>query len=145
MSSRYVACGKALATAANTNILSIRSTASQRMQVEEVHLFAEAATAFVSPALFMTTVVDTAGTAVTGQKEDPGLPAAVGVVSTGPTGGTLAAVAIRRGAIAAAVGSGVMWLWPESSPLTVPLSLSLIVRNDGAIGPAVAWVIVWSE
>ncbi len=145
MSGRFVATGKALATAANTNVLSIRSSSGQRVKVEEVHVFAETAVALTNPALFMTTVVDTAGTAVAGQKEDPGMSAATAVVSTLPTGGTLAAVAIRRGAIPSTVGSGIMWLWSSAEPLIVPLSLSLILRNDGVIGPAISWVIVWSE
>ncbi len=145
MSSRYVATGKALATAANTNILSIRSSSTGRVNVEEVHLFTEAATAWVAPSLFMTTVVDTAGTAVAGQKEDPSLASPSAVVSTLPTGGTLAAVAVRRRALAGAIGSGLMWLWPSSSALVVPLNLSMVIRNDGVLGPAVTWVIVWSE
>lgn len=142
---RFSVSGKTLGTAANSNILSIRSTASQRARILEIHLYAEAATAWVSPALFLTTVVDTAGTAVAGQKEDSGAGAPSIVVSTIPTGGTLAGVAVRRASIPAVVGAGVIWAWPDSDPLRVPLSLSAMLRNDGVIGPAITWVVVWDE
>lgn len=142
---RFAASGKTLATAANSNILSIRSAAQQRCRLLEMHLYAEAATAWVSPALFMTTVVDTAGTAVAGQKEDSGSGTPSVVVSTIPTGGTLAAVAIRRGTIPAVIGAGLIWTWPDSDPLKIPLSLSLMLRNDGVVGPAITWVTVWDE
>jgi hypothetical protein len=142
---RFAASGKTLATAANSNILSIRSTAAQRARILELHIFSEAATAWVSPALFLTTVVDTAGTAVTGQKEDSGSGAASCTVQTIPTGGTLAAVATRRASSPAVIGSGFLWLWPASDPLLVPLSLSAMLRNDGAVGPAITWCIVWEE
>lgn len=142
---RYVASGKTLATAANSNILSIRSTAAQRARILELHVFSEAATAWVSPALFLTTVVDTSGTAVAGQKEDSGAGAPACTVQTIPTGGTLATVAMRRASIPNVVGSGFLWLWPASDPLMVPLSLSAMLRNDGVIGPAIAWTIVWDE
>lgn len=142
---RYAASGKTLATAANSNILSIRSGAQQRVRILELHLFAEAATAWVSPALFMTTVVDTAGTAVTAQKEDSGGGTATCTVQTIPTGGTLATVAHRRATIPAVIGSGLIWQWPDHDPLRVPLSLSAMLRNDGVIGPAITWTIVWDE
>ncbi len=142
---RFVASGKTLATAANSNIFSLRSTAAQRARILEIHLYAETAVAWVSPALFLTTVVDTVGTAVTGQKEDSGSGAASVVVSTIPTGGTLATVAIRRATIPAVIGAGLIWVWPDSDPLRVPLSLSAMLRNDGVIGPAITWVVVWDE
>lgn len=142
---RFTASGKALATAANSNLLSIRPPSTVRVGLLELHLYAETAVAFAAPALFLTTVVDTVGTAVAGQKEDNGSAAALAVVSTIPTGGTLAAVASRRGVIPATIGSGLMWLWPETAPLNVPPSLSAMLRNDGALGPAVTWVLVWTE
>jgi hypothetical protein len=140
----YSASGKTLATAANSNLLSIRSTATKLAKLLELHIFSEAATAFVAPALFLTTVVDTAGTAVTLQAEDGKSGAATTVVSTIPTGGTLAAVAIRRASLPAAVGSGIMWQFRESG-LVIPPSLSLMFRNDGVIGPAITWVAVVDE
>lgn len=145
MATRYAASGRALASAANSNMLSLRSTATNRCQLLEVHLFAEAAVQFAAASLFLTTAVDTGGTAFAGQKEDPGSGAPDIVVSTGPTGGTLAAVAIRRSILPAVIGSGIMWIWPESAPLMVPLSLSAMIRNDGVVGPAVTWVVVWQE
>lgn len=137
--SRFSASGKTLATAANSNILSIRSTATQRAMIEEFYCYAEAATAWLSPALFLTTVVDTAGTGVTLQKEDNGSGAASCTVQTIPTGGTLAAVANKRASLPAVIGSGFMWSWPPGEGLIVPPSLSAMLRNDGVIGPAITW------
>ena len=142
---RFVSTGKALATTANTNLISIRSAAQQRAKILEISCWAEAATAWVNPALFLTTVVDTAGTGVTGQKEDSGSGTASVTVVTGPTGGTLAAVAHRRASLPAVIGAGFSWQWPEDEPLRVPLSLSALIRNDGVVGPAISWQVVWDE
>ena len=137
--SRFSATGKTLATAANSNILSIRSTATQRAMIEELYAYAEAATAWLSPALFLTTVVDTAGTGVTFQKEDGGSGAASVTLQTIPTGGTLAAVAHKRASLPAVIGSGFIWSWPPGEGLIVAVSLSAMLRNDGVIGPAITW------
>lgn len=137
--SRFSTSGSALATAANTNVISFRSTASQRVMLEEIGLFAEAATALAA-SLFLTTVVDTAGTAVALQKDDPGAGTASITCVTGPTGGTLAGTASRRAHIPAVIGAGIVWAWPTNDGLLVPLSLSLVVRNaGGAAGPAITW------
>lgn len=143
--SRFTASGKALATAANSNLWSVRSTAAQRAMIEEIMVFSEAATAFLSPALFLTTVVDTVGTAVVAQKEDNGSGAASVTVQTIPTGGTLAAVAHRRASIPNLAGSGFIWAWPPGEGLIVPPSLSAMLRNDGVIGPAITWSVTFRE
>jgi hypothetical protein len=137
--SRFSASGKTLATAANSNILSIRSTANQRAMIEELYVYAEAATAWVSAALFLTTIVDTAGTGVVLQKEDNGAGTVSVTVQTIPTGGTLAAVAHKRASLPAVIGSGFIWSWPPGEGLIVPPSLSAMLRNDGVIGPAITW------
>jgi hypothetical protein len=142
---RFSASGKTLATTANTNLIEIRSAAQQRLRLLEFHVFAETAVAFVNPALFITSVVGTGGTSVAGQKEDSGSGTPSITVVTGPTGGTVAAVAVRRTTLAATIGSGMVWVWPDSDPLRVPLSLSVIFRNDGIVGPAVTWTAVWDE
>jgi hypothetical protein len=143
--SRFSATGKALGTAANSNIFSIRSTATQRAMIEELYCYAEAATAWLSPALFLTSTVDTAGTGVTFQKEDPGSGAASVTLVTIPTGGTLAAVAAKRASVPAVIGSGFVWSWPIGEGLIVPLSLSAMLRNDGVIGPAITWGVTVRE
>lgn len=145
MSNTYTATGKALTTTANTNLIELRSSASIRCQVLEFHVYAETAVAFANPALFLTTVVGTSGTAVTGQKNDPNAPTASGSLVTGPTGGTNASVAHRRATLPAVIGTGFIWMFDRSDPLIVPLSLSLMFRNDGALGPTVSWVVVWAE
>ncbi len=145
--SRFSATGKALATTFAVNALSIRSTATQRAMIEELYVYAETAVVFINPALFLTTVVDTAGTAVTFQKEDPGSGAASCTCVTLPTGGTLAAVASKRASLPAVIGSGFIWSWPPGEGLIVPLSLSAVLRNDHAstTGPAITWGVTIRE
>lgn len=137
--SRFSVTGKTLGTIANSNILSIRSTATQRAMIEELYVYSETGVAWLSPALFLTTVVDTAGTAVVFQKEDPGSGAASITLATIPTGGTLAAVAHRRASLPNTVGSGFIWAWPPGEGMIVPLSLSAMLRNDGVVGPSITW------
>lgn len=141
---RFAVSGKAQAMALNTNVISFRSAAQQRMKLEELAVFSEAATA-LNLALFLTTVVDTAGTGVTAVKEDSGSGTPSCTVATGPTGGTLAASATRRAFLPAVIGAAVIWTWPSDEPLRIPLSLSAVLRNDGAAGPAVTWYAVWDE
>jgi hypothetical protein len=146
MSNRYAASGKGQTTAAATNIISLRSTASVYAQLVQFTWVAEAATALPNGSLFLTTVVDTSGTAVAGQKRYVGAPSPSCTVVTGPTGGTLASVAIDRAGTPNSSGAG--WIWNfESSPIWVPLSLSIVFRNDHAssAGPAISWTIVWDE
>lgn len=143
--SRFSATGKTLATAANSNIFSIRSTANQRAMIEELYCYSEAATAWLSPALFLTTVIDTAGTGVVLQKEDNGAGGVSVTVQTIPTGGTLAAVAHKRASLPAVIGSGFIWSWPPGEGLIVPVSLSAMLRNDGVIGPAITWGVTIRE
>ena len=33
----------------------------------------------------------------------------------------------------------------STDPLRIPLSLSLIFRNDGVVGPSISWYVVWDE
>lgn len=141
----FTASGKALATAASTNVVSLRSGASAgRAKLREVAVFSEAATA-LNLALFRTTVVDTAGTGVTVQPHDAGDGSSCTVV-TGPTGGTLAAVAQRRAFLPAVIGSAVIWTWLPGGELIVPLALSVVLRNDVAsAGPAITWYMTWDE
>lgn len=141
---RYVSSGKTLATAANSNLFSVRSASQDRAGIAEIGIFTEAATALFL-ALFTTTVVDTAGTAVTPQKEDSGSGTSAVTCQTIPTGGTLNTVAIRRAYLPAVAGSAVIWTWPVKDELLVPLSQSLMVRNDGVIGPAITWYVVWED
>jgi hypothetical protein len=92
---RYRYSGKALATALGTNVVEIRTPSTARARLRHLKVFSEAATA-LNLALFRTTVVGTAGTAVTATKTDPADAAPGSSVVTGPTGGTLEATARAR-------------------------------------------------
>lgn len=141
----YRATGKALATAANTNVLELRAGAQDRAKLREIKVFAEAATA-LNLAVYRTTVIGTSGTAQTIVKGEPaeGTPAAT--VVTGPAGGTLEGAAVDRVWLPATAGAGgILTYVPGLTDLIVTNGLSLMLRNDGAIGPAITWTITWDE
>lgn len=141
----YQASGKALATAANTNVLELRAPSTDRARLLEIGVFSEAATA-LNLALFRTTTIGTAGTAVTPEKGSLADGTAAVSVVTGPTGGVLASTALRRVSIAGTTGAGIVWTFVRGeTEVIVPLSGSIMLRNDGAVGPAITWYIVWDE
>ena len=142
----YVATGKTLATAANTNVIELRAHATaQRARIREMLFFAETAVA-LNLAVFRTTAVGTAGTTVTPQSRNPADGPANSTVVTGPTGGTNAAVALERAFLPAVIGSAVVFGYNPDEPLVVPLAGSLMIRNDsGSAGPAITWKISWEE
>lgn len=139
----YRASGKTLATTANANIIELRAPSTRRIEVREVSIVAEAATAtFI--ALFKTTAVGTAGTAVTGQAVDPKVGAASSTLVTAPTGGTNSTVAVGRWHFAA-VGAAAVWEWPAHEPMIIDPGLSFVVRSDGTLGASITWNIAWDE
>lgn len=141
----YVASGKTLATAANSNLLELRAHATaQRARLKELAVWAETAVA-LNLALFRTTAIGTAGTAVAGQPRNPADGPANGALVTIPTGGTLAAVAVERAFLPAVIGSAVVFGYNDQDVLIAALGGSLMLRNDGAIGPAITWKITWQE
>jgi hypothetical protein len=136
---RYRYSGKALATALGTNVVEIRTPSTARARLRHLKVFSEAATA-LNLALFRTTVVGTAGTAVTATKTDPADAAPGSSVVTGPTGGTLEATAPERAFLPAAAGAAVVLYSEGDDELYLPASSSFMVRNDGAAaGPAITW------
>lgn len=141
---RYAYSGKAQATAANTNIIEVRAAATDRVRLRQLHVSIEAATA-LNLALFRTTVIGTAGTAVTATKQDNAEGAASASVVTGPTGGTLETTAVRRFFLPAAAGASVMYVFEGDDEIVLPVSGSLMIRNDGAIGPAITWTLETEE
>lgn len=139
----YRASIKSQAFAANTNVLELRAPSTRRIEVRKLELVAEAATAtFI--AVYRSTVVGTAGTAVAGQPLDPRLGASTSSLVTGPTGGTLAAVAMARWQNAA-IGAAVAWDWPAHEPFIIDPALSMILRSDGTLGAAHTINIEWDE
>lgn len=142
--SKWTAGGRGLATAASGNLVSLRSTANQRAHLHELYVVSEAATIF-QPALYLTTVVDTAGSGLVPQKLHSGSGPAQCSIVTIPTGGTKATVAVGRAYLPAIAGSAWVWTWDEVG-LEIPLGLSLMVVNDiASAGPAITWQATWSE
>lgn len=139
---RYRASGKSQATGASGNVVSVRAPAGSDCAITRFEVVAEAATA-TFPALFRTTVVDTAGTAVALQPVNFRDRAAAATVQTAPTGGTKAAVAVDRWHMAA-IGAAKIIL--PDDPLEIPAGLSLIlVQDSGSAGSAISWLIEVEE
>jgi hypothetical protein len=141
----FTTAGKGLVLTANSNVLSIRSTATKKARILEITAYCETATAFLNPALFLTTVVDASGTAVAGQPDDGTTTSNDCTVQTAPTGGTLRSTPHKRASAPATAGAGFQWIWPDYRPLIVPVGLSAILRNDGAATPTITWMITWDE
>lgn len=140
----YVASGKALATAANSNVIAMRAASTDRVRIREITVFIEAATA-LNLAIFRTTVLSTAGTQVVGAKEDGADGAGTLDVRTVPTSGTVDTVALRRAFLPAVAGSAVVFACNGGEELLIPTSGELVLRNDSALGPAITWQIRWEE
>lgn len=141
---RYRYSGKALATTANANLIEIRAPATGRIRVRMIKIFTEAATA-LNLSVHKTTAVGTAGTAVTATKNDNADGAATGSVVTAPTGGTNEATAQERAFLPAVIGAAVIYPFEGEDQVVIPLSGSLVVRNDGVVGPAITWEITTEE
>ena len=152
MSHRFVAsAASAAAPAAAAPFAEFRNAATRRCYVYEVGVFLGAATAS-GAALARAGVQGTGGaSSATGQAEDSAAPNAtatglfVNAFTVAPT--FTAANTMRRVRLPAAIGAGIIWSWPESDPLIVPVSGSLVVYNNhSAAGAAATDVyIVWGE
>lgn len=148
MSNRYEASGSTgSAVAANGAYMEIRNTSARRILVEEIGFFLGAATAS-RIALVRATAQGVGGTAMVGLAEDPNAPAAAGsvVAATFTTAPTASATAyLRRASLAASVGAGLIWTWPQSDRLIVPPSGSLLVVGIAAGSASADFYAVWTE
>ena len=152
MSDRYTAsAASAAAPTAAAAFAEFRNAATRRCYVHEIGVFLGAATAS-GVALVRATAQGTGGASSgTGQPEDTNAPAAtasglfVAAFTLAPT--FTAANAMRRIRLPAAIGAGLIWSWPESMPLIVPASASLVLfNNHSATGSAATDIYVcWSE
>lgn len=138
MSNRYEAAVRVAAAPAIAAVyLELRNPAGRRIQIEEIGIFLNAATA-TGVGLIRATVQGTGGTATLGQAEDPSQSAAgaslVGSAYTAaPTIGT---TYLRRAMLPAAIGAGIIWTWPSSDRLILAASTSMCVANISAAAGA---------
>jgi len=130
---RYAAGFTTTATAAAAAIADLRSGSGERLYVREIGLFLAAATAS-SVGLYRPSTLGTASTTVAGQQVDPADAAATGSIGTAwsvaPAVSTN--VPIRKAALPAAIGNGIIWTFPDRNGLVVPVSSSLLLWNWGA-------------
>ncbi len=134
--SRYeVTSAKAGVNTANTLMWMLRPDATERLHLLELALSVEVAPT-TGPAwrLNRPTAVGTSSANVVPQQEDPDT-AATGarLDTTWSAAPTLGGVDMRRFAIPAAVGSGVVWTWYDA-PLVIPKGAGLCIVNANASG-----------
>lgn len=147
MAASYTVGFASVAAAAGAAYATLHTGASYRARIREVGLFVNAATAS-SVQLIRPNNTPVASTSILGQTQDPGDPASTINVdtawSTAPTIGTN--VPLRKGAIPAAIGNGLVWTWPADQPLIVPVSSWLVLWNYGAgAGSVLNCWITWEE
>src|SRR5689334_6003172 len=127
MSNRQSASVQSAASvAAGAVFLEIRAGA-RRMLIEELGVFSGAATAFRFGIVRASAQGTGGASTMTGTQEDPSQAAATGLLAvnaftTAPTVGTNY---LKRANLAAAIGAGIIWTWPQSDRLIVPASGSV--------------------
>lgn len=117
---RFSVSGRA--TIAGTSALplvSLYATAAVRPRIVEIGLWNTTATA-VTVALNRLTTTGTQGAGLTEDCDDMPEQSAVATAFAGHTVGPTIGAEKRRATLGAAIGSGVIWTWPEHSPLVVP-------------------------
>ena len=143
---RYSAGFTTTATAAGAAIIDLRSTSAERLFVREIGLFLAAATAS-SIGLYRPTTLGTASTTVAGQPCDAADAAATGLVGTAWSVAPASTnVPLRKAALPAAIGNGIIWQFSERNGLVVPVSSSLLLLNwGGSANSILNGYIEWEE
>lgn len=142
----YTAGGLTSAGSTTLPIISLYGTAAVRPRIIEIGLFNSTATAVALSVVRLTTL-GTAGTALTAAGYQPDDSAAVALAKNTHTAGpTLGADIGYRCMLGAAIGSGVVWTFPDTG-LVVPA-----IANNGigvvvatGTGQACHAYIVWRE
>lgn len=127
---RYSASFTKAAVATNLFIVQLRTAASRDIRVWEIGVFNT--TAVLSElGVSRASAVGATFTSVTPQADDSSSGAAVTLLDTAATTApTNTANYLRRAALPATAGAGVVWTFP--SGLTVPVSAGLLLWNTGA-------------
>lgn len=144
---RYSAGVVTPAAAAGAAYATIHTGAGARCRIQELGIFAQAATA-TRVAIGRPTNTPVANASVLGQAEDPADAASTVNVDTGwSTAPTMPTIPLRRGEVAAAIGAAFIWSWSPGKELIIPVSSWLVIWNDHATlaGSACSLYIVWEE
>ena len=144
----YVAGGLTTAGSTTLPLVALVGSASVRPRITEIHMYNTTATA-VALKLVRLTTAGTPGSTLTSDQIDDAAPvASVGLLkntysSTGPTITDLG----YRCVLGAAIGSGVIWTWPDAKPLVVGVAanagIGLVVENG--TGQAIQTTWCWTE
>ena len=132
---RYEVANLTTLTVASVPFATLVAGASSRMKILEIGL--SMVTAVASDiALARSATATTTPTKVLGQAVDTADPAAIGSLAVAwTTIGTANAISLRRIQLPATVGSGVIWTWSDTNPLTLPspaATSELMFVNRGA-------------
>jgi hypothetical protein len=122
---------------ANVTYWQFKTASTSRARIFEIGLSVSTAPATNGPSwrLVRATAVGTSTATVTAEEEDPGGGAATAVLdTTWSVNPTLASVDMRRYATPTAIGSGIVWTWPDHRPLIVPVSSGICIVNANSPG-----------
>lgn len=144
---RFAASNRA--TIAGTSalpLMSLYATAAVRPLILEVGVFNTTATALVV-ALNRLSTAGTPGTAITAVPEDAPEQAAVATPKNGHTVGPTVGGELRRASLGAAIGSGVIWTWPDNHPLEIAAATTngIGVLVPTGTGQILDFYVVWNE
>jgi len=146
---RYEVASLTTLTAASVPFATLVAGASSRMKITEIGIFM--ATAVASDiALARSATATTTPTKILGQVYDTADPAAIGSLAIAwATIGTANAISLRRIALPATVGAGVIWTWPESHRLILasPAATSelMFVNRGAGVCATFNIYVVWDE
>ena len=145
---RFSAGGRSTIAATSTlPCFSLYATAGVRARVVEVGVFNTTSTAAVV-ALQRFSTAGTQGTAITVVPEFDVEQAATATPKNGHTvGPTITAGVARQASLGAAVGSGVIWTWPETGPMEIAAATGngVGITCPTGTGQIVDFYIVWLE
>ncbi len=132
-------------TTTNSAIWELRSTATARLRIREIGIFMAAATASSFGLGRPAAIGVTPTSPVTVQALDAADPAGTGTTAiawgTAPTVPT-SSIYLRRVAMPATVGAGVIWTFPLGAGLVIPISSSLCVFNLAVNGVTDIYVLI---
>ena len=145
---RYTVGGRAtIAGSATLPLVSVYAVATSAPKLREVHFFNTTSTGGFTVALCRLSTTGTQGAGLTEVQHDPSTSPPL---CTGFAGHTVAPTLVDMGyrkTVAAAIGDGVIWTFPDSPPPTVVLGtgngLGLYVPNG--TGQILDYVLVWEE
>lgn len=125
----------------------LRTAASPRIRIVEIGIFMGAATASTFGLGRPAAIGVTPTSPVLGQAMDPADAAAVSSTAlawgTAPTAPT-SAIYLRRIGLPGVIGAGVIWTFPDASPLIVAVGSSIVIYNLAVNGVADIYA-VWDE